>query len=113
MTSNLQSRALMEDSCYRICSRVSSNIQNVDHLCRQMLKGSRTNDILSMAAKNMAGCETQFASSEINLNKMMMTTKHFNQQLHQIGTQLDVFGRKQAFRNDDDGDDDNDDDDLN
>lgn len=102
MSSNLQSRALMEDSCYKICSRVSSNIQNVDHLFRQVLKGSRTNDILTATAKNMSTCETQLATSEINLNKMMATTKNFNQQLHQIGEQLEVYGRKKAFQNDDD-----------
>lgn len=79
-----QTRSLYEESRQKLCEKISANIHSTGSICRQVVKGSRSSDILSGAAKNFATCDGQIASTEVNLKKMGIAIKHFDEQLDAI-----------------------------
>ncbi|KAH9405264.1 hypothetical protein TYRP_001108 [Tyrophagus putrescentiae] len=79
-----QTRALYEESRQNLCEKISANIHSTGSICRQIVKGSKSGDILSGAAKSFAACDSQIASTEANLKKIGIAIKHFDEQLDTI-----------------------------
>ncbi|XP_075585337.1 BLOC-1 related complex subunit 7 [Dermatophagoides farinae] len=80
-----QQRSLYEDSRIKLCEKMTQNVHNVGSLCRQIIKSSRTNDILAHSAKNFATqIDVQINAGETNLKKWHSTMANLNEQLNQI-----------------------------
>lgn len=80
-----QQRSLYEDSRIKLCEKMVQNVHNVGSLCRQIIKASRTNDILAHSAKNFATqIDAQINEGETNLKKWHSTMANLNEQLNQI-----------------------------
>lgn len=84
-----QARSLFEESRVKLCDRTSANIQSTGSVCRQVVKGSKTSDILSNSCKNFATCDSAITNSEANLKKIGLTVKNFEQQLENIDRIVD------------------------
>ena len=51
--SSTSAKLLFVDSKNRVAERVKMNVNNMASICRQVLRGSRTADLLSHSARNM------------------------------------------------------------
>ena len=90
MSSNIQqTRLLYEESRKNLCDKISTNIQSTGSICRQILKGSKSSDILSNSAKSFAACDTAITSTETNIKKIGIALKHFDEQLDSINRIVD------------------------
>ena len=88
-TNVYQTRLLYEESRKNLCNKLANNIQSTGSVCRQIVKGSKSNDILSSVAKNFSSCDTQIITTELNLKKIGLTIKHFDEQLGTIDRKID------------------------
>jgi len=82
-------RPLYEESRRALCDKISANIQSAGSIVRQVVKGSRTGDILSASARNFAAVEQNINTTESNLLKAQLTQKQFHQQLDNVSRTLD------------------------
>lgn len=82
-------RSLYEESRQNLCDKIAANIQSTGSICRQVVKGSKTNDILSNCAKNFASCDSQITATEGNIKKMRIAIKHFDEQLDTINRTIE------------------------
>lgn len=92
MSNNAQryaTRSLYEESRQNLCDKISANIQSTGSICRQIVKGSKTTDILSNTTKSFASCDSAIQSTETNIKKIGVSLKHFAEQLDQINRMID------------------------
>ena len=107
MMASSQTRPLYEESRKNLCDKIATNILSAGSICRQVVKGSKSADILSSAAKSFAACDTQISATDANLKKMNIAIKNFDDQLDVINRRIDEhkslpqwpfdFSNRQAF----------------
>uniref|UniRef100_T1H0Q3 BLOC-1-related complex subunit 7 n=1 Tax=Megaselia scalaris TaxID=36166 RepID=T1H0Q3_MEGSC len=82
MTSASSSSAkhLFADSKNRLAERVNQNVSNIGSVARQIVRGSKSNEILGQAAKHMAQCETLMDNTATTLHKIELIRQHIGYQ---------------------------------
>ncbi|XP_035674648.1 BLOC-1-related complex subunit 7-like isoform X2 [Branchiostoma floridae] len=60
----------------KISDKIIGNINDTGSLCRQLLRGSRSSEVLNLAATNFAGQEKTLENSDQNLKKMSIIAAH-------------------------------------
>lgn len=82
--SSSSARSLFAESKQRLAERVQVNMNNIASLARQIQRGSKSNELLSKAARDMASTEHQMENSEENLKKMQLIAVHIGYQYENI-----------------------------
>ncbi|XP_022818430.1 uncharacterized protein LOC111350940 [Spodoptera litura] len=82
--SSSSARSLFAESKQRLAERVQVNMNNISSLTRQIQRGSKSNELLSKAAREMASTEHQMETSEENLKKMQLIAVHMGYQFENI-----------------------------
>lgn len=78
--SSSSARHLFADSKKRLCERVSVNVNNIGSVARQVVRGSKSNEILAQSAKNFAQSESTMDNCAQNLRKMELIRQHVGYQ---------------------------------
>ncbi|XP_004922593.1 uncharacterized protein LOC114245064 [Bombyx mandarina] len=82
--SSSSARNLFAESKQRLAERVQVNMNNISSLARQIQRGSKSNELLTKAAREMASTEHQIETSEENLKKMQLIAVHIGYQFENI-----------------------------
>ncbi|XP_055855890.1 uncharacterized protein LOC129919083 [Episyrphus balteatus] len=82
--SSSSARHLFGDSKKRLCERVSVNVNNIGSVARQVVRGSKTNEILAQSAKSLAQSESTMDTCAQNLRKMELIRQHVGYQCDAI-----------------------------
>ncbi|XP_059055908.1 uncharacterized protein LOC131849806 [Achroia grisella] len=82
--SSSSARSLFAESKQRLAERVQVNMNNISSLARQIQRGSKSNELLTKAAREFAGTENLMESSEENLKKMHLISVHMGYQFENI-----------------------------
>ncbi|XP_030387948.1 uncharacterized protein LOC115634396 [Scaptodrosophila lebanonensis] len=82
--SSSSARHLFDDSKKRLCARVGVNVNNLGSVARQIVRGSKTNEIMHQTLKNFTQVDVVSDYSSSNLNKMTLILQH-------VGYQYDVM----------------------
>lgn len=78
--SSTSARSLFSDSKNRLADRVQVNVNNIASLARQVVRGSKSNEILMHSARNFALQEHAIDNSEANLKKFQLLCVHLGYQ---------------------------------
>ncbi|XP_025834688.1 BLOC-1-related complex subunit 7 [Agrilus planipennis] len=78
--SSTSARSLFADSKMRLADRVQVNVNNVASLSRQIIRGSKSSEILMHSAKTIAMQEHALENSETNLKKLQWLCCHLGYQ---------------------------------
>lgn len=94
--SSTSAKHLFSDSKNRLAERVNQNISNINSVARQIVRGSKSNEvssflflstistflfqILSQAAKHTAQCESLMDNTATTLHKIELIRKHISYQ---------------------------------
>lgn len=78
--SSTSARSLFSDSKMRLADRVQVNVNNIASLARQIVRGSKSNEILMHSARNFAIQEHAIRESEANLKKLQSVCVHLGYQ---------------------------------
>ncbi|CAK1591140.1 unnamed protein product [Parnassius mnemosyne] len=82
--SSSSARSLFAESKQRLAERVQVNMNNISSLTRQIQRGSKSNELLSKAARDFAATENLMENSEENLKKMQLIAVHIGYQYESI-----------------------------
>ncbi|KAH8373763.1 hypothetical protein KR200_002290 [Drosophila serrata] len=82
--SSSSARHLFDDSKKRLCARVGVNVNNLGSVARQVVRGSKTNEIMHQTLKNFTQVDVVSDYSHQNLQKMTLILQH-------VGYQYDVM----------------------
>ncbi|XP_068625049.1 BLOC-1-related complex subunit 7 [Battus philenor] len=82
--SSSSARSLFAESKQRLAERVQVNMNNISSLARQIQRGSKSNELLSKAARDFAAVEYLMENSEQNLKKMQLIAVHIGYQYESI-----------------------------
>ncbi|KOB79283.1 Uncharacterized protein OBRU01_00296 [Operophtera brumata] len=82
--SSSSARSLFAESKQRLAERVQVNMNNISSLARQIQRGSKSNELLTKAARDVASTENQMQNSEENLKKMQLIAIHMGYQYENI-----------------------------
>ncbi|XP_055382458.1 uncharacterized protein LOC129612724 [Condylostylus longicornis] len=82
--SSSSARHLFADSKKRLADRVAVNVNNIGSVSRQIVRGSKTNEILSQTIRDFAQCESAMDNSSENLHKMELIRQHMGYQYESI-----------------------------
>ncbi|XP_026499394.1 uncharacterized protein LOC113403147 [Vanessa tameamea] len=82
--SSSSARSLFAESKQRLAERVQVNMNNIASLARQIQRGSKSNELLSKAARDFAATEHLMEGSEENLKKMQLISVHMGYQYENI-----------------------------
>ncbi|CAD7088460.1 unnamed protein product [Hermetia illucens] len=82
--SSSSARHLFSDSKRRLADRVSVNVNNIGSVARQIVRSSKSTEILMQAAKNFAQLETSIDNSAQNLRKIELVRTHMGYQAEAI-----------------------------
>ncbi|XP_049880269.1 uncharacterized protein LOC126376745 [Pectinophora gossypiella] len=82
--SSSSARSLFAESKQRLAERVQVNMNNISSLTRQIQRGSKSNELLSKAAREFASMENQMENSEEHLKKMQLIAVHMGYQFENI-----------------------------
>ncbi|XP_026332763.1 BLOC-1-related complex subunit 7 [Hyposmocoma kahamanoa] len=82
--SSSSARSLFAESKQRLAERVQVNMNNISSLTRQILRGSKSNELLSKASRDLVSMENQMENSEENLKKMHLIAVHMGYQFENI-----------------------------
>ncbi|CAH0717846.1 unnamed protein product, partial [Brenthis ino] len=82
--SSSSARSLFAESKQRLAERVQVNMNNIASLARQIQRGSKSNELLSKAARDFAATEHLMEGSEENLKKMKLIAVHMGYQYDNI-----------------------------
>ncbi|CAG5055077.1 unnamed protein product [Parnassius apollo] len=82
--SSSSARSLFAESKQRLAERVQVNMNNISSLTRQIQRGSKSNELLSKAARDLAATENLMENSEENLKKMQLIAVHIGYQYENI-----------------------------
>lgn len=75
---------LFADSKRRLADRVGVNINNSASLVRQIVRGSKTSEIITQAAKNLAQKEETMDRSAANLQKIQLMQSQLQYQFEAV-----------------------------
>ena len=78
--SSTSAKNLFVESKLRLADRVQVNVNNVAAVARQIQRGSRSNEILMVAAKNFAAQDSAIENSETNIKKLKFLSSHLTNQ---------------------------------
>ncbi|KAH8253379.1 BLOC-1-related complex subunit 7 [Drosophila kikkawai] len=82
--SSSSARHLFDESKKRLCARVGVNVNNLGSVARQVVRGSKTNEIMHQTLKNFTQVDVVSDYSHQNLQKMTLILQH-------VGYQYDVM----------------------
>ncbi|KAH8291447.1 hypothetical protein KR054_011806 [Drosophila jambulina] len=82
--SSSSARHLFDESKKRLCVRVGVNVNNLGSVARQVVRGSKTNEIMHQTLKNFTQVDVVSDYSHQNLQKMTLILQH-------VGYQYDVM----------------------
>ncbi|XP_034479086.1 uncharacterized protein LOC117785266 [Drosophila innubila] len=82
--SSSSARHLFDDSKKRLCARVGVNVNNLGSVARQVVRGSKTNEVMHQTLKNFTQVDVVSDYSNQNLQKMSLILQH-------VGYQYDVM----------------------
>ncbi|EDW72580.1 BLOC-1-related complex subunit 7 [Drosophila tropicalis] len=82
--SSSSARHLFDDSKKRLCARVGINVNNLGSVARQVVRSSKTNEIMHQTLKNFTQVDVVSDYSHQNLQKMSLILQH-------VGYQYDVM----------------------
>ena len=82
-------RNLFADSKKRLSDRVQVNVNNVGSIVRQAQRGSKSSEMLTQSAKNLAHTEATMDNTFNNLQRMQVLTAQLSLQQDQIKTKLE------------------------
>ncbi|KAH8401359.1 hypothetical protein KR009_004947 [Drosophila setifemur] len=82
--SSSSARHLFDESKKRLCARVGVNVNNLGSVARQVVRGSKTNEIMHQTLKNFTQVDVVSDYSHQNLQKMNLIIQH-------VGYQYDVM----------------------
>ncbi|XP_045455739.1 uncharacterized protein LOC123665486 [Melitaea cinxia] len=82
--SSSSARTLFAESKQRLAERVQVNMNNIASLARQIQRGSKSNELLSKAARDFAATEHLMEGSEEHLKKMQLISVHMGYQFENI-----------------------------
>ncbi|XP_060534456.1 uncharacterized protein LOC132706868 [Cylas formicarius] len=101
--SSTSARSLFADSKMRLADRVQVNVNNIGSLARQIVRGSKSNDIIMHSARNFAAQENLIENSEKNLKRLELLCTHLGyqqdailkraQQLEEVKEQVQAMQR--------------------
>ncbi|XP_019636159.1 PREDICTED: BLOC-1-related complex subunit 7-like [Branchiostoma belcheri] len=74
----------------KISDKIIGNINDTGSLCRQLLRGSRSSEVLTQAATNFASQEKALENSDQNLKKMSIIAAHLQFQADAIERSVEV-----------------------
>ncbi|XP_016957761.1 uncharacterized protein LOC108029766 [Drosophila biarmipes] len=77
-------RHLFDESKKRLCARVGVNVNNLGSVARQVVRGSKSNEIMHQTLKNFTQVDVVSEYSHQNLQKMTLILQH-------VGYQYDVM----------------------
>ncbi|EDW91383.1 uncharacterized protein LOC108051791 [Drosophila rhopaloa] len=77
-------RHLFDESKKRLCARVGVNVNNLGSVARQVVRGSKSNEIMHQTLKNFTQVDVVSDYSHQNLQKMTLILQH-------VGYQYDVM----------------------
>ncbi|XP_054724643.1 BLOC-1-related complex subunit 7-like [Uloborus diversus] len=83
-TSASSARNLFTESKARLSDRIQVNVNSTGSLAKQIVRGSKSNEILMHTARNFALQEYAVDNSETNLKRMQLLTSHLNLLLDNI-----------------------------
>uniref|UniRef100_A0A1L8DCQ8 BLOC-1-related complex subunit 7 n=1 Tax=Nyssomyia neivai TaxID=330878 RepID=A0A1L8DCQ8_9DIPT len=83
--SSSSAKNLFSDSKRRLADRVMVNVHNSASVARQIVRGSKSNEILMQSAKNFAQAESFMDSSMQNLTKLQLIRQHMGYQVEAMG----------------------------
>ncbi|KAJ2941324.1 hypothetical protein O0L34_g3524 [Tuta absoluta] len=95
--SSSSARSLFAESKQRLAERVQVNMNNISSLTRQIIRGSKSNELLTKATRDIAASETHLENSEENLKKMELIAVHMGYQfenIHKSALMLQEIGEK-------------------
>uniref|UniRef100_U5EJS5 BLOC-1-related complex subunit 7 n=1 Tax=Corethrella appendiculata TaxID=1370023 RepID=U5EJS5_9DIPT len=82
--SSSSAKNLFSDSKKRLEERIALNINNASSVARQIVRGSKSNEIIMQSAKAFAQQESTMDNSLQNLKKMELIYQHMNYQYEAI-----------------------------
>ncbi|XP_061724285.1 BLOC-1-related complex subunit 7 [Cydia pomonella] len=82
--SSSSARSLFAESKQRLAERVQVNMNNISSLTRQIQRGSRSNELLTKAAREFVASENLMEGAEENLKKMNLIGVHMGYQFENI-----------------------------
>ncbi|XP_022227201.1 uncharacterized protein LOC111077297 [Drosophila obscura] len=82
--SSSSARHLFDDSKKRLCARVGINVNNLGSVARQVVRASKSNEIMHQTLKNFTQVDVVSDYSNQNLQKMSLILQH-------VGYQYDVM----------------------
>lgn len=82
--SSTSARSLFADSKMRLADRVQVNVNNIASLARQVVRGSKSNEILMHSARNFAMQEHAMENTELNFKKIQSICNQMDHQYNYI-----------------------------
>lgn len=82
--SSTSARSLFSDSKMRLADRVQVNVNNIASLARQVVRGSKSSEILMHSARNFAMQEHGMDNTETNLKRIQAICNQMDHQYNYI-----------------------------
>ncbi|XP_011643682.1 BLOC-1-related complex subunit 7 [Pogonomyrmex barbatus] len=86
--SSTSARSLFIESKLRLADRVQVNVNNIASLARQIQRGSKSNEMLTHAARNFAQQEHGLETMKSDLKKLELIVIHLKYQIDTIDKSL-------------------------
>lgn len=93
--SSSSARNLFQESKRRLSDRVQTNVNNIGSLAKQILKGSKSNEMLAHSTKNFCQTEGTMESSFNHLQKMQVILAQLNQQEQTVRNSIEKLSEVQ------------------
>ena len=77
--SSTSAKNLFQDSKRRLSERVQVNVNNIGSVTRQIMRGSKSQEMLMQTAKNFSQAESTMENTFNNLQKMQVLMAQLNQ----------------------------------
>uniref|UniRef100_T1JJ24 BLOC-1-related complex subunit 7 n=1 Tax=Strigamia maritima TaxID=126957 RepID=T1JJ24_STRMM len=82
--SGASARNLFVESKLRLAERIQFNVNSAGSVARQIIRGSKSNDVLMHTARNFALQEYALENSETNLKRMASLATHLHVQMEAL-----------------------------
>ncbi|XP_074643290.1 BLOC-1-related complex subunit 7-like [Tubulanus polymorphus] len=79
----------------RLSEKIQQNVNDISSLTRQMIRGSKTNELLAQAAKNFAFQETAINNSHETIKRMALITTQLQFQAEAIERSMEMMDNVQ------------------
>jgi len=82
--SSSSAKSLFADSRVKLVDRVGANVESAGSLCRQVARGSRSQEVLGGAARAFAAQESAIDRTSGNVQKLRILATHLGFQLESV-----------------------------